>query len=896
VETEIMSNSQFVGPSFLESVRAPNYVNGRLLSAEDLKADQDAMLTRFGWLGEAVGPGIVEGLEVSKIGSTQISVTPGLGFNQQGYAMRLANAISLSLVAAPSAPSALDDAGRFVACRQLDGGGVTAEGIYLLTVVPASRLEGLAPVQGTSGATPACASRWEVDGLQFKAIRLDGFRLDAWPDATGAQRRNLLAHWIFGSLRLQDLARDPFLFDANYGALDQLSADDLTPCDLPLAVYAWQGGVLDFVDMWAVRRRLIRPGALTGWRGSLSDKRVAEGEARFLQFQAHLAALVPLGSSSVMSAKTAFRFLPPVGYLPIKPLRPLTQQIAQRFLSRLIARLQALAGNQVNDSLFLTFLKVTPSASASATLAHTLLLILNKLKSSLIDHLDDQMPAAGLDLPAFFGSDLPDHINLIERESVDFRLHQSWHDEAIDLRKSPRFELYVVEELWVRPMAARLVALFQAAQNKGELPKQPLLLTMLREIVQQDLDALGEGASISGPAPAGSSVLQDRLYVMFAKSVRRPVRVPIAAPPTKPPTDDVVGTVTLWHAYVRGSPAEQMLTEQIIEARKQYPKAKIEVLRLDPSTLITKWQTAAAAGAPPDIVLHTSDTIGELVRNQLVHPVETALQESQVAPLAYDALTVGGTLYGIPKAFLTVALIYKTHSISNLPSSLIGWMQREFTSKLAIPAHPYHDQGLFTAFGGQIMDAAGRCIADRGAYVEALRFMLELRNTGAVVATSVQEAIDAFKNETRAVLLNGPWALAELRASLAEPLAVASLPDAPVAAAQPFVSVEAFLLDSKSKNVDSAIALARFLTRAPAQQAFAASADAVPVRTDVTVDALLQGFQDAALRGQIMPQNSQFKEYWGPFTAMMAQVFNNNQPPDTAVKAATQAMNQANGF
>src|SRR4051812_15623917 len=137
-----MGNSQLIGPGFLESVRAPNYVNGRLLSAEDLKADKDALLTRLGWVGQAAGYGVVEGLEATQSGATQITVTPGLGLNRLGYAIHLNAQVTLSLSPTATTPTISDDAGRFVTCSQPGGGGPAPEGVYLLTVVPASRLEG----------------------------------------------------------------------------------------------------------------------------------------------------------------------------------------------------------------------------------------------------------------------------------------------------------------------------------------------------------------------------------------------------------------------------------------------------------------------------------------------------------------------------------------------------------------------------------------------------------------------------------------------------------------------------------------------------------------------------------------------------------------------------------
>ena len=56
--------SQLVGSSFADGALLPNYVNGRLLAAEDLATGQSTLLRRDAWIGQAAGAGIVNGLWV----------------------------------------------------------------------------------------------------------------------------------------------------------------------------------------------------------------------------------------------------------------------------------------------------------------------------------------------------------------------------------------------------------------------------------------------------------------------------------------------------------------------------------------------------------------------------------------------------------------------------------------------------------------------------------------------------------------------------------------------------------------------------------------------------------------------------------------------------------------
>ena len=501
-----MSDSQFVGPGLIkgdERLLAPHYFNGRLLTAEDLQHDRRATQTRLDWLGQAVGAGVVDGLVVTKSSGTAVQITPGSGINPQGHYLRLPSMLTLSLAPAPAPGQHTDAAGVFTDCALPGptGGGTVPGGAYLLTAVPASSLEGLAPLKDTAGDTdtPRCAARWEREGLQFKAIRLTGFdpaKLKV--NANQNNLRNLLAHWCFGSKALVRLARDPFTFPGNWTGLDQ--AADLTPCDLPLAVFGWTGNALSFVDVWSARRRLVQPFALTAWAGLLSDKRVAVGQARFLQFQEQLDALAAGGKASTIAARTYFRFLPPAGFLPVTaqsldPLLDTLDRSRRQFLRREVvaeereaaageggeaARARAgAAGEAVAGLTEETFQRLLARFDADfksgvneelrrlrqhvTTLTQQVKIIGGAAAGEAVSPgpaVDVGQPFA-FDLATFFGNLLPDEIGLVDRETIDFRLQRSWYDEALDLdpppgQPPPDIHIFVVADNLRRLRAGQL--------------------------------------------------------------------------------------------------------------------------------------------------------------------------------------------------------------------------------------------------------------------------------------------------------------------------------------------------------------------------------------------------------------------------------------------------------
>ena len=413
-----MGNSRVVGDNFTKGLRTPHYANGRLLTAEDLQAEQDAALVRMALLGQAAGAGIIEGLTVQRLDASRLWVAAGVGVNGDGQIVRLdGTGATLAINIQPDLATS-DDTGRFQDCAiPTAGSQPIGEGAYLLTIVPASRFEGSAPLKSLPGYgnIAPCASRWEVEGLQFRAIHLTGSTSAVAVDQT---RRNLLAHWCFGTKALEAMPHNPFDFTALYAGLDQIDPADFDGCDLPLAVFYWTTNGIAFVDDWSARRRVTLPYPASNWEVMLSDKRVAQSQARFLQFQDQLATL---GNPPAVAARQHFRYLPPVGFLPAKPPAYVIAYLCHKFITALLGT----RGQQATSA------EITQRSDELAAAVEAVL---------------NENPGYGFDLPTFFGALMPNRIGLEERESVEYRLNRSWYDEALDLDHKPSFDLYIVEE------------------------------------------------------------------------------------------------------------------------------------------------------------------------------------------------------------------------------------------------------------------------------------------------------------------------------------------------------------------------------------------------------------------------------------------------------------------
>ncbi len=320
----------FLTPILDNELRSINFFNGRLLSGNDLSQEQITNRIAHHRLGQAVGEGVAFGLEVFKpesaantTGSTVV-VKPGLAINRQGQLLKLNEPVELTLLRSTEAGGNGSTPTTFGDCQPVQSNiYVAGTGIYLLTIAPAEGNDGSAPVSGLGNASASCNIDYRLEGVQFNYIQLP---IAASVLSDSNHLRNRVAYQCFGAQALTDLYRHPFgPAVERYGLLDELRPTQLTDCEVPLAIVHWQADGLTFVDLWSVRRRLIRPDAFaapsagTLWSIFIGDRRLGEAEAMFLQFKEQSQEMrrkIGAGLGSIVATEY-FDYLPAAGLLPV---------------------------------------------------------------------------------------------------------------------------------------------------------------------------------------------------------------------------------------------------------------------------------------------------------------------------------------------------------------------------------------------------------------------------------------------------------------------------------------------------------------------------------------------------------------------------------------------------
>ena len=375
---------------------------------------------------------------------------------------------------------------------------------------------------------------------------------------------------------------------------------------------------------------------------------------------------------------------------------------------------------------------------------------------------------------------------------------------------------------------------------------------------------------------------------------------PAAAQPTAAPSAGaaVKGTITIWDGYHTGDNEEKTINQLVAAASKQFPDAKITVLEIPFDQLFNKFETEAATGGGPDMYIAPNDSLGKEARAGLLAPLDDLLKGKldPFSKLSIQGVTVDGKIYAVPMIPKALAMYYNKSTVTNPPKTTDDLMAAvKAGKKVGIPNSQYHTFGWWRAFGGQLMDNSGKCIADQGGVADAYQYLLDLKKAGANV--DADGKLDTLYRQGQLdIYFNGPWVLGGNEDALGkDKVGVAPMPKGPKGDAGPFTGIDGWYVNANSKNKDSAVALALYFANKDGQTAYANIAGDPPARTDVTpTDPNVKAFADAANTGFPRPLVPQLDNFWGPFGDAATKIFEAKSTPADAIKEACGAMNKSN--
>jgi arabinogalactan oligomer / maltooligosaccharide transport system substrate-binding protein len=371
---------------------------------------------------------------------------------------------------------------------------------------------------------------------------------------------------------------------------------------------------------------------------------------------------------------------------------------------------------------------------------------------------------------------------------------------------------------------------------------------------------------------------------------------------SQPADGALSGELTVWHAYSSGGEAEGAAFEAVkAEIEAANPDLTLTVLDVPFDQLFTNFQTEAAAGGGPDLFIAPNDSLGTQARASLLLPLDEHLDDEflgEQLEVAVDGSQVDGTFYAVPESLKAVAMFYNSSTVSEPPTTTDELLAAvEGGTRVGLMQGAYHNWGWWYAFGGQIMDDSGRCVADESGVADAFAFLRDLRDAGAEIYTDGAAFQDDFETGNLDLIVEGPWFTGDAKAALGDDLGVAPMPEGPGGPSQPMTGVDGWYINVNAADPDLAVAFAKAMVSPENEQTFVDDAGHIPANANIEIaDPITQTFAEAVESGFARPQNEELNNYWANFDNALAQLFTAGADPEQAVADACAAMNEANGL
>jgi arabinogalactan oligomer/maltooligosaccharide transport system substrate-binding protein len=403
--------------------------------------------------------------------------------------------------------------------------------------------------------------------------------------------------------------------------------------------------------------------------------------------------------------------------------------------------------------------------------------------------------------------------------------------------------------------------------------------------------ALVVGACAGGASPSPS-----------APSQAPSTSAPASQEPSEAPAA-LSGELTVWHSYGSGAGTEATALKEVTDAIKAAnPDLKLTIQDVKFDDLFKKFELEAAAGGGPDLFIAPNDSLGKEARAGLFLEIGTYLEgklpnHSQVS---LDGSKVDGKFYMVPESLKAVAMYYDKSKVATPPATTDELLQmvKDGEVKAGFDAHSsYHSFGWWAAFGGQLMDDSGKCIADTTGVGDAYAYFQELQDAGATWYDKYDDLATDFKSGKIDLIVDGPWASGGYKEALGDNLAVAPMPEGPEGPSKPLTGVDGWYINVNAEDPELAVNFALEMIKPENEQVFVDTAGHIPADTTIEIsDPITNKFAEAVATGFPRPQLKELDHFWSNFDNALAKVIQANADPQEAATAACTKMNEENGI
>ncbi|MFD4129433.1 extracellular solute-binding protein [Streptomyces globisporus] len=376
---------------------------------------------------------------------------------------------------------------------------------------------------------------------------------------------------------------------------------------------------------------------------------------------------------------------------------------------------------------------------------------------------------------------------------------------------------------------------------------------------------------------------------------------------------ELSGTVTWWDTSSVGS--EDKVFKKLAEGfEKKHPKVDVKYVNVPFGEAQNKFKNAAQAGdGAPDVIRSEVAWTPDFANLGYLAPLDgTAALKNQddflkqaVASTKYEDKT-----YAVPQVIDSMGIFYNKKMFEEAgveaPASLddlktVAKKIKDKTGKTGLYLRgddPYYFLSFLYGEGGDMVDAGSKSVTiDKPEGVKAFKAVKALVDDGTAktdASDGWENMMQAFKNGDVAMMINGPWAVADTLTGKEFTdkgnLGVAPVPAGSAAQGAP-QGGHNLAVYAGSKNLDASYAFVEYMTSVDSQATAAGELNLLPTRTSAyakkeAVDSEIVGFfkpvVETAVERPWIPEGGSLFE---PLRIEYTKVLTGQTTPEKAAKA-----------
>lgn len=350
-------------------------------------------------------------------------------------------------------------------------------------------------------------------------------------------------------------------------------------------------------------------------------------------------------------------------------------------------------------------------------------------------------------------------------------------------------------------------------------------------------------------------------------------------------------TITIWVDDTRDEPV-QAAADRFTEDTG----AQVEIVQKEFGSINNEFTTQVPSGEGPDLTIGAHDWLGSLVTNGVVAPIELGDNSGDFNPVAIEAFTYDGQVYGLPYAVENIAIIRNADLVDETPATFDEMIEMgkgagtefPFLVQTGETGDPYTYYPFQTSFGAPVFEqnedgTYNSTLTMGGENGEAFAAWLAEQGSAGVLdpAVTYDIAVEQFKNGNAPYLLGGPWMLADFEGMN---LSIDPIPSAGGEEAQPFVGVQGVYMNAQSENqLLASYFLLNYIADEEIQVAMYEAGDRIPALTaaaeQVAEDPIPAGFLAVSEGGVPMPSIPEMGAVWNYWGSSEAQIITGEGDP-----------------